>query len=79
MAGVFWDKVAAGSGVWLVYSRTKANVQSQIARPLALGASQVKRDALVASNETGGFKYIPGGREYWIRLCNLVVADLDHW
>ncbi|KAL0240245.1 hypothetical protein I308_106795 [Cryptococcus tetragattii IND107] len=30
-------------------------------RSLALGASQVKRDALVASNETGGFKYIPGG------------------
>lgn len=40
----------------------------------------MKRDALVASNETGGFKYIPGGREYRIRLCNLVVvADLDDW
>lgn len=40
----------------------------------------MKRDALVASSETGGFKYIPGGRECWIRLCNMVVvANLDEW
>lgn len=64
----------------LLILEPKLTSNFKIARPLALGASQVKRDALVASNETGGFKYIPGGREYRIRLCNLVVvADLDGW
>ncbi|WVQ78162.1 hypothetical protein IAT38_000243 [Cryptococcus sp. DSM 104549] len=32
-----------------------------VSRPMAIRASQVKRDAVVAADETGGFKYIPGG------------------
>lgn len=28
----------------------------------AMQASRVRRDATVSANETGGFKYIPGGR-----------------
>lgn len=33
------------------------------ARALAMRASAVRRDATVSANETGGYKYIPGGRE----------------
>ncbi|TYJ55335.1 hypothetical protein B9479_003949 [Cryptococcus floricola] len=30
-------------------------------RPMALRATSAKRDAMVSADETGGFKYIPGG------------------
>ena len=37
---------------------------SLVARILAVRASLPVRDAVIPANETGGFKYIPGGREY---------------
>lgn len=33
------------------------------ARALGIHASRVRRDVVVSSEETGGFKYVPGGRE----------------
>jgi len=35
-----------------------------VARVLAVRATQSRRDAAIAPNETAGFKYIPGGREW---------------
>jgi hypothetical protein len=35
-----------------------------VARALAIRASAPRRDVTVAANETGGYKYIPGGREF---------------
>lgn len=56
------------------------------ARALAIRASGVRRDATVAANETGGFKYIPGGRELfsltivWVRrlTCSLLLATFPN-
>jgi hypothetical protein len=35
-----------------------------VARVFAMQASKIRRDATVSAEETGGFKYVPGGREY---------------
>jgi hypothetical protein len=35
----------------------------EIARIAAIQSSRVSRDAVVSAEETGGFKYVPGGRE----------------
>lgn len=41
-----------------------------IARVSAIAASRVSRDLTVSANETGGFKYVPGGRKsIWCIGC----------
>lgn len=46
-------------------------VADDIARVAAIQSSRVSRDATVSAEETGGFKYIPGGRESYCAFPKL--------
>lgn len=50
------------------------------ARVLAMQASKVRRDATVSAEETGGFKYVPGGREYFCLATRAIGGEcLPRW
>lgn len=50
-----------------------------VARIAAVQASRAVRDATVSANETGGFKYIPGGRESLSILVDLSEIGAREW
>lgn len=44
------------------------------ARVIAMQASKIRRDATVSAEETGGFKYVPGGRELLVQIIISMAA-----
>jgi hypothetical protein len=50
-----------------------------VARIAAVQASRAVRDATVSANETGGFKYIPGGRESLSSLADWSEIGSREW
>ena len=49
----------------------KSRTDRYLARVAAIQSTRVARDATVSAEETGGFKYIPGGRKFFIDRSGL--------
>jgi hypothetical protein len=49
-----------------------------VARIAAVQASRAVRDATVSANETGGFKYIPGGRKSFSSLASSARLEVEN-
>lgn len=51
-----------------VRQREKGVMTDGPARAVAMRVSSVRRDATVSATETGGYKYVPGGREFFASM-----------
>ena len=54
-----------------IYYVQDTRTDGYLARVAAIQSTRVARDATVSAEETGGFKYIPGGRKFFIDRSGL--------